>query len=158
MALQAFSSRLAYWGADRLDITRKSTDRYGLPFAPSWAILNPALRARQEAAYFEVRANVHAKLKLGVTLEFVQWILESLRIEDAAWERYKPAYVAEMRRSYRDERSAWDALLARERVVLCCYCQNAHHCHRTVLRSEILPKLGAADGGEVEVDSWGDPK
>jgi hypothetical protein len=155
MPVQVLTSRLSYVGPDRLDITRKTGDRYGLPFAPSWAILNPALRARREAEYLDVRAEVHAKNKLGVTLEFVRWILESLRIEDAAWERYRPAFVAEMRSSYRDDRAAWDALLARDRVVLCCFCKYAHRCHRFLLRTEILPKLGAVDGGEI--DEWGDP-
>lgn len=148
--LQVHSARLDYFGPDRLDITRKSQDWRGLPFAPSWVILNPALKARQDAEYFEVRAEVHAKLRLGVTVDFIQWIVQSLRIEHAAWERYRPAYIAEMRRSYRNDRSIWDWLLSLDRVVLCCFCTNAHYCHRRILREEILPKLGAVDAGELE--------
>jgi hypothetical protein len=155
MPLQVFSSRLSYDGPDRLDVTRKTADRHGLPFAPSWTILNPALKSLEQARDLDKRAKLHVELKLGLTVQFVRYLLDSLRIEDAAWERYRPAFVAEMRRSYRDERVAWDALLARERVVLCCFCPYAHHCHRGVLRSEILPKLGAVDAGEL--DEWGDP-
>ena len=65
------------------------------------------------------------------------------------WAGYVAAYKAEMRESYRRDRAAWDALLARESVTLVCYCTDAVQCHRHVLRREILPALGAVDAGEV---------
>jgi len=40
----------------------------------------------------------------------------------AAWDFYAPRYVDEMRRSWREHRGEWLALLDRERVVLVCYC------------------------------------
>jgi uncharacterized protein YeaO (DUF488 family) len=66
-----------------------------------------------------------------------------------AWDEYVPRYVVEMRASYRIKRAKWDALLARGTVTLCCFCANPERCHRWILRTMILPKCGAVDGGEV---------
>jgi uncharacterized protein DUF488 len=113
-----YTARISYSGPDRLDITRKSAGPDGLPFAPSWRILGTVLRLRR-------------------------------REQPVAsyWPKYVADYTAEMRASYRDQRPAWDRLLARDEVTLCCYCTDAVHCHRTVL-AEILSKLGAAVCGE----------
>ena len=67
--------------------------------------------------------------------------------EGDLWSAYVHAYRHEMRASYKAHRAAWDALLARERVTLVCYCTDAEHCHRRVL-ARILVKLGATDQGE----------
>ena len=63
------------------------------------------------------------------------------------WPRYVADYTHEMRMSYRRNRLAWDALLARSEVTLLCYCTDANFCHRTVLAG-ILGKLGAVVKGE----------
>ena len=68
-------------------------------------------------------------------------------IEAAVWQTYVQGYLAEMRLSYQRERAKWDALLGLSRVVLVCDCPS--HCHRTILRERILPKLGAVDCGEL---------
>lgn len=115
MTLRIHTARITYRGADRLDITRKSAPPEGMPFAPSWAILGPALKARKEGR------------------------------ED--WPSYVAAYTAEMRASYQQKRTAWDALLARGEVTLCCYCTDGDRCHRRILAG-ILTKLGAIDEGE----------
>lgn len=120
MTLRVRTARVSYRGADRLDVTRKSAGPDGLPFAPSWGILSPAL----------------TKLATGT-------------LTDEDWRVYSEQYTAQMRTSYRDQRAAWDALLAREHVVLVCYCADAERCHRRVLAG-ILAKLGAVDEGEVE--------
>ncbi len=112
------TARVSYRGDDRLDVTRKSAGPEGLPFAPSWSILSPMLALR----------------KTGGELA-------------AAWPKYVADYTAEMRRCYREQRPAWDAVLARTEVTLVCYCTFPEHCHRTVL-AEILAKLGAANHGE----------
>lgn len=91
----------------------------GLFLAPSWAILRPALDGMKTFRKAE------------------------------AWQDYITAYFDEMRRSYVDNRAAWTALLARERVVLVCYCTDPMHCHRAILRERILPALGAVDEGEI---------
>ncbi len=91
-------------------------------FAPSWALLTPYLAIRD----------------LG-------------RLTDEHWQEYVAAYTLEMRTSYRIARSRWDALLARDHVVLVCYCTDAERCHRRVLAG-ILAKLGAVDEGEVVAD------
>jgi hypothetical protein len=139
--LHVYTARVGSRDPDALDITRKGASAArrsgqhfdGEPFAPSWAILRPALAARREGD--------DMRRALDVTGETF--------IERRAWERYVPAFVEEMRASYRAHRPAWAALLARERVVLCCYCADPQHCHRRILAGEILPKLGAVDGGEI---------
>lgn len=67
---------------------------------------------------------------------------------DEAWERYVPAYLAEMRQSYRAHQEAWELLLARPLVTLGCYCTDPAQCHRTLLARDILTKLGADFRGE----------
>lgn len=117
MTLAVYTARVSYSGADRLDITRKSAGPDGLPFAPSWRILGPMLRARREGT------------------------------ELAQWPTYIADYTDEMRASYRGQRAAWEAVLARSEVTLLCYCTDPAHCHRTLLAG-ILGKLGAEVRGE----------
>lgn len=138
MTLHVFGARICTRDPDRLDVTRKSgTD--GLFLAPSWAILRPALDALKVAD-----ALIEETLGLDpVALQSAD------TMRTVAWERYTADYLHEMRRSYREHRAAWEALLARHRVVLCCYCTDPLHCHRYLLRAVILPKLGAIDCGEL---------
>lgn len=117
-----YSARLSYGGPDRLDVTRASATE-GLFLAPSWAILRPALEA--------------LRVLRGPALE-------------RAWLDYVERYTDEMRTSYRTSRAAWDGLVARERVVLVCFCTDAARCHRAILREHLLPALGAVDAGEIE--------
>ena len=67
---------------------------------------------------------------------------------ERAWAAYAPAYVAEMRASWRANPEAWRSLLARPRVVLTCYCPRRERCYRGLL-AEILVRCGAVDRGEV---------
>jgi hypothetical protein len=129
MSLDVYTARISSRDPDRLDITRKSGKGDALAFAPSWAILGPALESLRRAQA--------AGGKLGG-----QMALD-------AWRRYVRAYRDEMRASYRLERAAWERLLGRRRVVLCCYCADPCRCHRTLLGRFILPKLGASFCGEV---------
>lgn len=142
------TARISYRGEDRLDVTRKS-GREGLAFAPSWALLLPAIRARGafETKWAELgesmeRGDEQAERHLAHELDAAkrEWM--------TAWATYQRAYLAEMRTSYRANRAAWDALLARPIVTLCCYCTDPERCHRTLLARDILPKLGATYGGE----------
>lgn len=122
MTLIVYTSRVTYAGPDRLDITRKGADRYGILFAPSWRLLNPMLAVRRnDPNWFRL------------------------------WPQYVEDYTAEMRTSYRDHRAEWDALLARPEVTLVCYCTDPGHCHRTLLAG-ILGKLGATVCGERQPD------
>ncbi len=66
----------------------------------------------------------------------------------AAWDFYVPRYQAEMRRSWRTHKSAWLELLARDRVVLCCYCAQPAVCHRSLLAG-LLVKAGESQGVDV---------
>lgn len=122
MSLIVHTARIGCKDPDALDVTRLSgTD--GLFLAPSWEILRPALLAR----------------KTG-----------DEEIEREAWAQYVPAYLAEMRISYARYRPQWEALLRRPRVIIECYCPERTRCHRGLLAEQILPKLGATDGGELE--------
>ncbi len=91
-------------------------------FAPSWPLLQRAISARRAGT-----------------------------VTPALLASYRLAYLAEMRTSYRVHREAWDALLARERAVLTCYCTRPEHasgCHRIIL-AWLLCQLGAVYRGEV---------
>lgn len=141
MTLVVHTARLgAYRGDDALDVTRRSATGDALAFAPSWSILRPALadmkRGREQVGLARNPADD----------------LEGRWLQSAAWGRYWRAYVAEMAASYRGQRAAWDAILARPSVVLLCYCADASHCHRSILAREILPKLGATFAGERAPD------
>jgi hypothetical protein len=63
---------------------------------------------------------------------------------------YSECYTAEMRVSFVRHRAAWDEVLARERVVLCCYCQDPALCHRSLL-AQLLAKAAERRGIEVEL-------
>lgn len=137
MTLRVFTARLTYVGPDRLDITRAGADAYrkrtgltweGAAFAPSWEIMLPLVRMRRELRGTGYLAH---------------------EIVAPAWKLYVPAYTAEMRASYRRNRAAWDALLARDAVTLVCFCVDGTQCHRRIL-AEILAKCGAVDCGERE--------
>ena len=119
MTLQVFTARLGCADPDVLDVTRKSGDQLGRAFAPSWALLNPALAAR-------ARGDM-----------------------EAVWSRYVGGFLGEMDYSREVNPGAWRSLLARKRVVLVCYCGNPERCHRTLLARDILPTLGAVYGGEL---------
>lgn len=146
MTLHVFTSRLWLRDPDTFDITRgqqvHGARRAGsIVFAPSKSILVPALEARSRAKKASPA--------------------DAAGIESEMWSRYAPAYRDEMRRSYREHRAAWDALLARERVVLTCYCAldarlqvtdllARGHCHR-VLLAGFLVACGAVYGGEIAI-------
>src|ERR1700744_4830785 len=83
-------------------------------FAPSWGTLRPIIELNQ------------AKLE----------------VSERDWRIYAKAYLEEMSKSYRLNRSEWEALLARERAVLVFYCSRSDRCHRTIL-GKILNRLGA---------------
>lgn len=114
-----YTSRLSYRGDDALDITRKSAGPRGIVFAPSWPLFRRYL-ARKHAG----------------------------RVTRESWLEYREKYIAEMRVSYIENRSAWDALLSLDVVTLGCYCLNPSACHRVVLAQDILTKLGAKYKGE----------
>jgi len=64
-------------------------------------------------------------------------------------EEYTHRYTELMRKSYRENRSEWDKLLACEKVVLVCFCPPGAFCHR-VLLAQMLEKLGAKYMGEID--------
>lgn len=146
MPLEVWTARVSSRDPDRFDVTRKSGVGDGLAFAPSWAILAPALGEMRKAT----RLREIADQLSGVEREVHRngTIQSAMDIERRAWAAYVHAYTDEMRASYRVRRSAWEKLLARPRVVLVCYCVDSARCHRTVLAG-ILGKLGADVRGEL---------
>ena len=125
--LTVLTAPLIYEDMDMLNITRKTGGRAGHPFAPSWDLVRPVVQARRAG---------------------------DKQAEAEAWMHYVPAYYAEMERSYTRDRGPWLALLARERVVLACYCtaptSGPLRCHR-VLLADILQRLGPLHGRNVDV-------
>lgn len=138
---EVWTARIGHAGTDGLDVTAKSAGPAGRPFAPSWAIVRPALAARAEAI----------SLRKG-TLFLPSCEARADSIVAQSWANYREAYRAEMRASWARHRAAWDALRGRGRVTLLCYCgpdaDGVLRCHR-VLLAEILGKLGADVKGEV---------
>lgn len=145
MSLQVYSCRVGTRAAkdrDLLVITREQADADGTPgiFAPSWSIVRPVVdaRGRQRGGFV-----------VGMSDEDREAALADAReLELQAWRVYVPAFLEEMRASYRQHRVAWERLLARPRVVLACACKAPERCHRTILATLILPKLGAVYMGE----------
>lgn len=146
MALEVFTCRIGTRAArdpDVLLVTRAEADAEGAVgvFAPSWSILRPALDARQHQ---------RRGFTFGLSDEDRKAAVEQARaIELEAWRVYVPAFLAEMRVSYRRHRPEWDRVLARPRVVLACACKSPDRCHRTILAARIFPALGATYGGEL---------
>ena len=124
--LRVYTAHVSFADPDRLDVTRQTGGAAGEPFAPSWGLVRPVLAARRGSPPWRVRSAV----------------------AEAAWERFVPLYVEEMRGSYRARRDAWDRLLGRDRVVLTCYCVDPSRCHRGLL-SGILERLGASALGNL---------
>jgi uncharacterized protein YeaO (DUF488 family) len=116
--MEVWTARISTKDPDRLDISRKSGEK---AFAPSWAILGPALQRR--------RAGIPQT--------------------EEEWKDYAALYLREMSISKRQNPDTWAALLARPRVVLVCYCSgDPKRCHRHIL-ALILAHLGATYRGEL---------
>lgn len=152
MTLTVHTARVSYDGADRLDITRKSAGPEGIAFAPSWAILRPALDLLDVTRSMRSASRAEELRSASMVGPVASRQLATLRVgadalAESAWALYSAAYAAEMRESYRTQRAAWRALLARSEVTLCCYCTDPARCHRTLLAG-ILAKLGATVAGE----------
>lgn len=143
-SLVVHTARYSVRDPDRLDVTRLGAVRYqrkhgsvapGEFLAPSNGLLWPHKRARAEVDRL-LASNF-------ITLENAEQRWAEL------WRSYQEAFRLEMLQSYRTRRTEWDALLARARVVLCCFCGHGREqCHRGLL-VDYLVKLGATDGGEL---------
>lgn len=177
--LVVHTARISYGGPDRLDVTRRAVDQArkrgeppppGAAWAPSWGILEPVIEARRRTP--ELGPLGLAALEDAWSV-YVEGYLEEQRLSylpchaclaglleyDAHTCPVNTAFYpptacptslqGAWRHGIRSKRPAWENLLARERVVLVCYCLDAERCHRWLLRTRILPALGAVDGGEL---------
>lgn len=154
MPLQLYTAPYTYRGEDRCDVTRVGVKR-GDPlafacFAPSDALLWPALQHLDLVAALTRRAESLTGSEAGSAVAMMALAL-SVKINTT----YSALYTNEMRASYRANRAAWDAFLARDRATIVCMCPRRepgagqhHTCHRAILAS-ILVKCGAVDCGEV---------
>jgi len=120
------TARISCRDPDRLDITRKG----GSVFGPSWPLLKAA--KRKQIAWEEYTARYQSEMRASYRLAFGE-------------AHKQPAFAAEAAK----HRAAWNSLLARERVVLCCYCAVPTQCHRSLL-VEILAKVGKRHGFDVQ--------
>jgi len=114
-----------YTGPDALDVTRGSGGPFGGAFAPSRELLAEANK-RKRAAKGDAD---HLAM---------------------VWSWYVPLYTEEMRTSWRTNRQAWLAMLARDLTTLCCYCAHPERCHRSLL-AVLLQRAGERRGIEVVV-------
>jgi hypothetical protein len=92
-------------------------------------------------AYYEPRFRAEMRVSYGLTRGTGAWARQSpdaRKLAEEAWER-----------GARPHPEAWRRLLARRVVVGTCFCVDARFCHRAIWRAQILPALGAVDGGEV---------
>ncbi len=64
-------------------------------------------------------------------------------------ERVREVYLAFLRRSYRAQRSTWQHLLKRSRVVIVCTCSPGTRACRRYVLADVFGKLGASLGGEL---------
>lgn len=130
MTCAIHTARMSYSGVDRIDITRKGNHPKWRVFAPSWELLKPVVDLRRS----------------GASVEALQ----------AAWDRYVPEYMQQMRKAYHYEPARFKDLLSRVRITLVCFCRDHEQCHRTLLGRDILPKvaerlgLAAVFNGEVQ--------
>lgn len=120
MTLRVYTSTLAYAGRGRFDVTRGSGGVLADPFAPSVTLLR--------------------RFHPG-------WGGPPMTPESFA--RFRLAYLAEMRDSYRHRREAWAALFVASPLVLCCHEPAGAPCHRIILARDVLAKLGAVYEGEI---------
>jgi hypothetical protein len=142
-AITIATSRITYRGADALNITRATGDHLGKLFAPSIAILTPALAARRHAATLR---KAHAGGLFAA--EHAAACAEADRIESLAWAAYEPLYLAEC------EAMPWRMLRdLGKRVCGVCYCVPIAglplRCHRTLWAREAVRRLGAVYEGEM---------
>jgi hypothetical protein len=122
--LVVWTARISSRDPDRFDVTRAGAWR--------WGQRSVDRRERDAPGHpFAPSIGLLGKAKRG----------------EIAFAAYAPLYLAEMRKSYREHRAAWDALLARPRVVLACYEVDPRECHRSLLAT-ILGNLGADVRGE----------
>jgi len=143
MTLHVATSHFLYRGPDRLDISRMTANAEGVVFAPSWRLIQdvlPQLRTLKRTLEMPNLSPIDKAAFEGQ--------------EQSVWNMYAERYTEEMRKSYAEHRRQWDALLAKERVVLTCMCSDRGRCHRGILAG-VLVKLGAEDGGEVEYAGTG---
>lgn len=144
-----------YRGPCMLDVSRGSGGVAGDPFAPSLALLSEAKRRSRDGV---VPGDQAADMVAAMFRGDFEWVVRAdeqiEEAEKAAFAWYEPRYREEMLASWRTKRAAWDALLARNVVVLCCYCPTRDRCHRGLLAGHLV-KAGAhvgrrvVDGGEV---------
>jgi hypothetical protein len=158
MPLVVETARISFGGADRLNVTRGSGGAPGSPFAPSHALFSRYLEQMKLAHDVETDARLHEKTVSAARPDMTGAVLAKAKAEaDAiralAFDFYTPAFIAEMRLSYKKHWRAWRELLLRKHVVLTCYCSDPERCHRFLLRTRILPKLGAVDGGELPLEA-----
>ena len=72
-------------------------------------------------------------------------------VQPEVLEHYLRCYREEMLASCRMHRSKWDELLTAKALTLVCSCQDALTCHRAILGSYILVRLGCNFVGEREL-------
>ena len=88
-------------------------------------------------------------VQTGSKLFATSWkIVTAYKKGEITEQEYTVAYYAMMKASYEAHPTEWSTFLAKDKIVLCCYCPAVAFCHRLLL-AKILVKLGAEYEGEI---------
>lgn len=143
MPLIVHSATWVHIGPDRLDVA-------ACPFlAPSPTLLPAAAEFWTTAAEARAEQTISSGDYAVACREAAEMFeAEARDLETDHWEAFAEAYLAQMRASVKAHWSSWKALLARERVVLVDAYPVVTKSPRFLLRTRILPALGATAGEE----------
>lgn len=143
MPLIVHSATIYHIGPNRLDIAT-------CPFlAPSPTLLPAAAEFWATAAEARAEQAISSgDYALACREAAEMFEAEACDLETDHWDAFAEAYLAQMRASVKAHWSEWKALLARERVVLVDRYPVTAKSPRFLLRTKILPALGAVAGGE----------
>jgi len=122
--MKLWTAQYRYPGPFRLDITVKGDDPVGKIFAPTWDMVK---KHKKESTMYN-RAN--------------------------ADNNYTDDFKALMIASLDSDTVMWDEVLARDNVVIVCFCPYKAFCHRNLV-AEYLVRMGAEYMGEiVDFSRW----
>src|SRR5437016_2469833 len=111
--MEIWTARVAYNGADRLDITIKNAvmGSIGWLFAPSWELVGGH------------------KLYTAISTNKAEEIARWKKYQPLDNDQYTERYYEIVRAKYREHQALFVKLLDQDRT-LCCFCKSGAFCHR----------------------------
>lgn len=159
MPLVVYTSTYRCSDPDRFDITRVGALRAaksgkpfpGEAFAPSNDLLWPAKNLSEVADALLVSDHEALAAQLSIVMDEVYAICYAAEMRvSAGMPEHKWSALEKLARTRGviPRPGAWRDLLAKERVVAVCFCNEPHKCHRGLL-AQFLVKMGATYAGEL---------